>query len=519
MKRSLESVHHHSQHFIMSVCCFTIFLSLGIKTISHADNDQETAWQLAFWANQEPACTITVHGEGAPSSDEIETACGKEIANLWNSTPACSHPFFNADNVNVCNGLFLRKIWQKEVSDTDEKKTLEMKNLQFFFRGCEPSDRCNQLPIVTFRKNPSGSNDSFPIIRIKMDSFEGECAEDECQMELPITSEEGKWVEFWSLSRDGVQGVHNRFKYRAAVVSDSSNLIYQFDLISEIYPEAAPFCSDIWHVFPQISLQNQKIYEAPFSSDFLTTTFHLSILAGKIIKYGLADTSHCSNYGLMNDGSANGCGEKSSADQIFTIQNQYNDLLFESGIRNHVPPRMIKSMIAQESQFWPYSEIDNEYGLGMITENGIDLLLRWNTSYYQGLCKDVFPQKADGCEIQYSEIPSTEQQILRGSALQRIGSNEEIDLLGAVIRASAAQVNQIIQNITGSDCERSISYEDLWKFTIANYYSGSGCIHNAMLITAAYKYALTWDNVQNFLSGTCINAKAYVEKVYFFGNS
>jgi hypothetical protein len=518
MNRFMEFIHYHFPKFAAGIYCLAIFLSFGSKTCAHSNIQQETVWQLAFWANQEPACNITVKGDGIPSSFEIEAACGKEIANLWYTTPACSHPFFRSENVNDCSGLFLRKIWQKQVSDPDQQNMLETKDPLFFIRGCEPSDRCNQLPVVIFQNKSSDRNDPSSTVRIKIGTFEGECAEDDCQMELPITSEEGQWVEFWSLSPDGIQGVHDRFKYRAAIVSNSSSPIYQFDLISTAYPEAAPFCSDIWQVFPQLNLQNQKIYEAPFSSDFLTTTFHLSILAGKIITHGLVDTSHCNNYGLMSDGSANGCGEKVSADMIFTMQNQYNDLLFESGIRNHVPPRIIKGMIAQESQFWPYSEIDNEYGLGMITENGIDLLLRWNTPYYMKLCKAVFPQKADRCEIQYSELPAMEQQLLRGSALQKIGTYEEIDLLGAVIRASAAQVNQIIQNITGSDCEHTASYEDLWKFTIANYYSGSGCIQNAMRITAAYQYALSWDHVQNFLSGICNHAKAYVENVYVFGN-
>ncbi len=505
--------------FSLIVICSIGFITLLIQTTAHAADHQETTWQLVFWANQEVACTFTVFGEDLPSSNEIEAACGIEIVHLWYSTPACTHPFFHENGTDVCSGLFLRKTSQQEQSIPEEEKTNETKNSLFMIRGCEPADLCNQLPIVVFRNNSAENNLPKHTLRVKIDTFEGECFDIECEMELPITNNEGKWVEFWTMSADGGQGIHSRFKYRAAIVPNTSNLMYQFDLISDAYPETTPFGSDIWKVFPQLSTKNLKIYEKPFSADFLTTTFHLSILAGKIIQHGLVDTSFCSNYGLMNDGSANGCGEKASAELVFFMQNQYNRLLFQSGKENHVPPNLIKSMIAQESQFWPYSETENEYGLGMITENGIDLLLRWNMSYYQKLCKTVFQQKPDVCEIQYSEISAAEQQILRGSALQKIGTDEEIDLLGAVLRASAAQVNQIVQNITGSDCEHTVLYEDMWKLTIANYYSGSGCIHNAMLITAAYKYDLTWDHVQNFLSGTCTRAKQYVENVYLFGNT
>jgi hypothetical protein len=109
-----------------------------------------------------------------------------------------------------------------------------------------------------------------------------------------------------------------------------------------------------------------------------------------------------------------------------------------------------------------------------------------------------------------------EQQLLRGSALQKIGTYEEIDLLGAVIRASAAQVNQIIQNITGSDCDNTASTKDFMEIYNSQLLFRQRLYPECHAITAAYQYALSWDHVQNFLSGICNHAKAYVEDVYVF---
>ena len=59
-------------------------------------------------------------------------------------------------------------------------------------------------------------------------------------------------------------------------------------------------------------------------------------------------------------------------------------------------------MIAQETQFWPQWSEKNEFGYGMITENGIDMLLTWNMDYYLNLCERNYTP--DVCVSGYSSL-------------------------------------------------------------------------------------------------------------------
>ena len=58
----------------------------------------------------------------------------------------------------------------------------------------------------------------------------------------------------------------------------------------------------------------------------------------------------------------------------------------------------------------------------------------------------------------------------------------------------------------------------MWKFTVANYYSGSGCLYNAMNQAQAYALSLNWENVRRFMTGKCNLANQYVDRVYELGN-
>lgn len=507
--------------FFIITLRFFLFHPVFVAT-AQTENPLLTIWQLAYWENSETACTILTGNNGFPSPEEILDSCGSSILHLWQTTPACNNPFEKSDADKSCSGLFFRKTGQRYrsesefIGNTPNPKPANG-NIQLEVLNCTPGSFCDVRPVILFRKISSENNDLFPKIRVRINFFEGECSSENCQMELPVTGEKGEWLEYWAMASDGGQGIHNRVKFR--VLENWNNTgEYRFDLISESYPDTVSPGSDLWKVFPSMERFQSKILEIPYSPEYLTTTHKLSILAGKLIQKGFADISRCENFGLMADGSANGCGEMASSELVFTWQNQYNEQLFSAGKKYQVPPRIIKSIITQESQFWPDSNISHEYGLGMITESGADLLLRWNPVYFQPLCNEIFAYDPERCKSGFSGMLEKDQIILRGSALQKIGTDDEIDLLAATLKASAAQVNQLVQNVTGLSIEEVATYEDMWRFTIANYYSGSGCLQSAMQVTFALKYSLTWENVRNFLSGSCSNAKEYVDRVYFYGN-
>ena len=517
---------HPKNGIVYGLLLFIIHLSLHffhpvIMASAQAENPLLTIWQLAYWKNSDTVCTILTENNGSPSSEEILDFCGLNILNLWLTTPACKNPFEKTNREKNCSGLFLRKTGQRnrygfEFTGNPPNPNPVNENIQLEILNCTPGSLCDVRPTILFRKIPSEDNVLFPNIHIRIHYFEGECSDEQCQMELPVTGEKGEWLEYWGMASDGGQGIHNRIKFRV-LENWNNGGSYRFDLISESYPETTPPGSDLWKIFPSVNDSQSKILEIPLSPEYLTTTHKLSILAGKLIRKGFTDISQCENFGLLADGSANGCGEMVSSELVFTWQNQYNELLFSAGKKYQVPPRIIKSIITQESQFWPDSDINHEYGFGMITESGVDLLLRWNPVYFQPLCNEIFVYDPEKCISGFSGMNEEDQIILRGSALQKIGTDDEINLLAATLKASAAQVNQLVQNVTGLPIEDITTYEDLWKFTIANYYSGSGCLQNAMQVSFALKYSQTWDNVQNFLSGGCSKAKDYVNRVYFYG--
>ena len=117
----------------------------------------------------------------------------------------------------------------------------------------------------------------------------------------------------------------------------------------------------------------------------------------------------------------------------------------------------------------------------------------------------------------FSNLDESEQIVLRGVVISKVGSDEEIEVLAAAIRGSVYQVNQIVTNVMGDSPAAVSTYEDMWKFTVANYYSGSGCLYNAMNQVAAYCQPITWENVRRFLTGKCQLANLYVDRIYELG--
>ena len=111
-----------------------------------------------------------------------------------------------------------------------------------------------------------------------------------------------------------------------------------------------------------------------------------------------------------------------------------------------------------------------------------------------------------------------DQIILRGVVISKVGTDEEIEVLAAAIRGSVYQVNQIVTNVSSQAPAAVSTYEDLWKFTIANYYSGSGCLLNALNLCSAYKLPLTWENAKRFMTGQCQQATLYIDRVYDLGD-
>lgn len=126
------------------------------------------------------------------------------------------------------------------------------------------------------------------------------------------------------------------------------------------------------------------------NTDLLTANRY-DILAAKLLSSGLIDGSTCPANGLNPDGSANGCGIELVTNQVKVRQNRYDPTILTYSRSNDLPPKVVKAVIAVESQFRPAANwTRGEIGLGQMTGYGADLVLMWRPGYYQSICRQAF---------------------------------------------------------------------------------------------------------------------------------
>ena len=503
---------------------WSILCLILIKHPVNAQNNMQTIWQLAYWESYNTACTIILDEDRTPTNDEIHHSCGDVLYQTWLTTPVCDRHYGQDASAVSCTGLFLRRVGQKEKDEIINANLVDyqaqnLRQISFVVSNvnCEYGRLCDQKPELLLIAHGPDNNDSIiASVHIRIDTYEAACNGNACQMRLPATDSSGVWFEYWAMDSAGNQSDHFWLKIRV-VPAQNSATDYYYDVIGDAFPDAAAYGSDVWYIFPSLSQDLPLVLEKVPIMDYLVTKHKFQLLGAKLILNGKVDTSICENYGLNLDGTPNGCGEQMTAKMVFDMQNQYDELIFNASKKQKVPPRIVKGLIAQESQFWPISETPNEYGLGMLTESGADMLLRWNTPYFLNLCMQTFPLDRDKCMSGFSSLEEKDQIILRGVVISKVGTDDEIEVLAAAIRGCVYQVNQIVTNASGDTPSQITTYEDMWKFAVANYYSGSGCMYSAMNQTLAYSLPLTWENTRRFLTGKCELANRYVDKVYELG--
>ena len=510
---------------IIQTVFWIIICLVLIQIPASAQDNMQTIWQLAYWESYSTACTLILDEDRTPTNEEIQRSCGESLYQTWLTTPNCDRHYGQDPSTLNCTGLFLRRVGQKQKNEDINASLVDFQaqNLrQIYFDvsnvNCEPGRLCDQKPELLLIGHGPDNNDSIiDSVHIRVGTYEAACNGNACQMRLPATDAAGVWFEYWAMDSNANQSEHYWLKFRAVPVQNSIT-DYYYDVIGDAFPDASPYASDVWYMFPSLSEPLPAVLEKVPTKDYLVTKHKLQLLGAKLIRTGKVDTSFCENYGLNLDGTPNGCGEQVTAKMVFDMQNQYDGLIFDAAKRQKVPPRIVKGLIAQESQFWPESETAYEYGLGMLTESGADMLLRWNPSYFLNVCMQTFPHDKTKCTSGFSSLDAQEQIILRGVVISKVGSDEEIEVLAAAIRGCVNQVNQVVANATGDSPSNVSTYEDMWKLSVANYYSGSGCLYNAINQVSAYKLPVTWENVRRFLTGQCELGNRYVDRVYELGN-
>jgi hypothetical protein len=264
--------------------------------------------------------------------------------------------------------------------------------------------------------------------------------------------------------------------------------------------------SPAWVVFPE-------------SPDTLATFDTLHYLAGKLILFKFVDTSTCPNGGLFANGAPNACGLEVVEEAMYAWQNRFDPIIWSSGREAGVAPILIKSLIKQESQFWPENAryIYEEFGFTQINELGADVALRWNEDLKNQVCSGLLYN----CDQSFANMNAFEQAMLRGGLIRSIDAycpacenmvdlaiaEQSIAITGQVIKSNCAQTNYIVKNL-----ELRPTFTDMWKFTILSYHGGYYCVENSLEEVKRKGLEPTWENLSANL--VCPDAREYVDSVW-----
>lgn len=217
---------------------------------------------------------------------------------------------------------------------------------------------------------------------------------------------------------------------------------------------------------------------------------------------------------------------ENARDGVEAWQNQFDARIIDIAQESGVPAQLMKNLFAQESQFWPgVFRVPYEFGLGQMTDNGADTILLWNSSFFDQFCPLVLAE--DACNRGYLHLKADDQAILRGavalqaktdcsfcsSGVSLTNTNFSISLFADTLRANCEQVAQIIYTATDETPGSVSDYEDLWRFTVANYHAGPGCLSYAIHTAWQRTGTLDWINVSDYFTETCQGVIPYVEKI------
>jgi hypothetical protein len=335
-------------------------------------------------------------------------------------------------------------------------------------------------------------------------------------------------LTFWAFSSYGDSSVVYDALLRVAVTQPEGeeHPVWYVDVYSSQWTGLAPAaCAQDWGSFPTpgkfpVWLGN------PSSIDDLASNEPYAYLAGNLISKGFVNASSCIDGGLSPDGTANTCGLEVASDAVTSWQNRFDSIILTVAQDKGIPAHILKNMFSRESQFWPGSYTGSkDTGFGQLTEIGADTALLWNPDFYAQFCSTVLFEGT--CQKGYAMLEDAQQEMLRAALVHNVDAtcancefsldltkaDDSIAVFAETLRANCVQTGQVVELMTGGAPGKSISYEDLWKFTLINYNAGPGCLANALRDTKSAGLDLTWENLSRQLEPACSGAFDYVNDV------
>ncbi len=533
---------------LFRLCLVFLFLSINLQgtgIVRAADNTggvmgRQTSivitytryeWWLLRWSDNELLCHVYIDHEGLPSANEILTDCGGTVYTQWINTLPCTGLSAGHIPPSGCLGLYLFFIGSAP-AEKEVKIDLPPAEVYVTLSGCSPvppENLCPTLPSLHFEGIEPLPNEQITAIHVKMDNVETTCTGSVCNVPMHATRLAGSTVEFWADSSFGdsseVFTALVRVIDSGVAPTPSSGGWYVDVLSSQWQGSEIATCAGVWQAFPPVGGVPDWL-STPEDAAFLATEQPYSYLAGRLIAQKVVNASSCPGGGLLTNGYADNCGMEIAMPEVIIWQNQFDDQILQVANDTHVPAQLLKNLFAQESQFWPgvYRQ-PKEYGLGQITDNGADALLLWNPSFYNQFCPLVLSQEK--CSVGYVKLDAETQAILRGAlatsaevdcadceyGIDLTSIDDSINLVAHTMLADCEQVGQIVYNATGQIAGEVASYEELWKFTVADYHVGPGCLSYAMYTTWSARSPMDWEYVSTHLTEPCQTVIPYVTQI------
>jgi hypothetical protein len=173
-------------------------------------------------------------------------------------------------------------------------------------------------------------------------------------------------------------------------------------------------------------------------------------------------------------------------------QNQLDPDIYRAGEDTQVPPRLLKAMFAQETQFWPLNDpvspSRGETGLGQLTDDGADLVLHYSPDLFDQWCHVAIDKSF--CWVGYDLLSPDKRQMVRDvlrAALNITGTPRQamqeakgqIQSWGEVLKAYYCAAGEVV---------RAVGASPSWEYALAAYHAGPECVRGGNICPDGEKY-------------------------------
>ena len=519
--------------FVLFLLLSPLMVVKAAKEIPPREEEQEKTeiqylWWLLPWSDdQDVQCQVVVYHPDMPTPEEIFSSCGWDLYRSWINTPACPAALENQDTAE-CEGYYLMFVGAQEVTHTVTvtypPPTVELK----LSTSCEPDLPhyiCPQPVRLVLQGVEFFPKAYITSIYTKVSpAAEVSCNTADCVVTLSSQEKDEETIyhlSFGATSSWGDRTPRYTATVRLTKQQDTDKVIVDV-LSSQWVDTGRDLCAQAWDVFPPVPAPVWAT--TPMDPEALRTDNPYALLAEQLVQHGLVDSENCSQGGVTGDGISS-CGRTNARVVVKEWQNRFDEPLLNAALDAGIPAVLFKRVIAHESQFWPGNYPDTvEVGFGHLSPQGADTLFLWDVQYFGVLCEQILAPWV--CRRGYLQLGPEEKELLYNSlwvqanlscsncshSLDLRRAPESLSMFAHLMKAHCYQTGQTVTNLTRRSPGRVTSYEDMWRFTLANY-NGPNCIYQALRETSKSKEPLDWEHVSSHFSEACESVRGYVETI------